>query len=39
LVKAVFAADETGFLDNVADRTVVEGQTGLLALLAQQSKQ
>lgn len=38
LVKAVFAADETGFLDNAPDRTVVEGQSGLLALLAQQQK-
>jgi hypothetical protein len=38
LVKAVFAADETGFLDNAPDRTVVDGQSGLLALLAQQSK-
>lgn len=36
LVKAVFAADETGFLENAPDRTVVDGQTGLLALLAQQ---
>jgi hypothetical protein len=39
LVKAVFAPDETGFLDHAPDRTVVEGQSGLLALLAQQNKQ
>jgi hypothetical protein len=38
LVKAVFAADETGFLENAPDRTVVEGQAGLIALLAQQKK-
>lgn len=38
LVKAVFSADETGFLDHTPDRTVVEGQSGLLALLAQQTK-
>lgn len=36
LVKAVFAADETGFLDNTPDRTVVEGQAGLIAMLANQ---
>lgn len=37
LVKAVFAADETGFLDNAPDRTVVEGQSGLIAMLAQRN--
>jgi hypothetical protein len=39
LVKAVFAAGETGFLDNAPDRTVVEGQSGMLALLTRQQGQ
>lgn len=39
LVKAVFAANETGFLDNTPDRTVVDGQASLLAMLTQQRQQ
>ncbi|HRC12327.1 MAG: hypothetical protein IPJ15_09385 [Actinomycetales bacterium] len=39
LVKAVFTAGETGFLDNAPDRTVVEGQSGMLALLTRQQGQ
>jgi hypothetical protein len=34
LVRAVFSADETGYLDQVPDRTIVDGQSGLIALLA-----
>jgi hypothetical protein len=33
LVKAVFASAETGFLGDGQDRTIVEGQTGLVSLL------
>lgn len=38
LVKAVFASSETGFLDHSPDTTVIEGQAGLIALLAQQNR-
>lgn len=38
LVKAVFTADESGFLDNAPDKTVVEGQSALVALLARQQQ-
>ncbi len=38
LVKAVFAADETGFIDSAPDRTVSDGQAGLLALIASNAR-
>lgn len=38
LVKAVFAASDTGFLDHTPDTTVIDGQAGLIAMLAQQAR-